>query len=139
MPGGGGAHSLVLLQSTNHYEGASVRAKDAAQAPVPGGFLYPDSSFGKKNGARTVAAWAPYTENPSSNSPQPRRLSSSTSPAAPHQGSPVCETHRTFPQQGAIQRRAGSVSFRSLCSPAKKRAGFTLVELIVVIVILGIL
>ncbi|MDR3136260.1 MAG: prepilin-type N-terminal cleavage/methylation domain-containing protein, partial [Coriobacteriales bacterium] len=79
--------------------------------------------------------WAPRTGDTGSNTLRPRRLSSDNFPAAPQQGSSVCETLRTFPQQGATQRRAGSVSARSLCSPAKKRAGFTLVELIVVIVI----
>ncbi|MDR3136679.1 MAG: prepilin-type N-terminal cleavage/methylation domain-containing protein, partial [Coriobacteriales bacterium] len=79
--------------------------------------------------------WAPRTGDTGSNTLCPRRLSSASSPAAYHQGSSVCGTHRACPQQGATQRRAGSVSARSLCSPAKKRAGFTLVELIVVIVI----
>jgi prepilin-type N-terminal cleavage/methylation domain-containing protein len=121
--GGGGAHSLVLLQSTNTYEGASVRAKDAAQAYAPGGFLYPDLGSGKKNVTGTIAAWAPRTEGAGSNTLRPRRLGGDATPAVYQQGSSVCETHRMPSVRGATQRRSG----------------FTLVELIVVIVILGIL
>ncbi|MDR3137132.1 MAG: prepilin-type N-terminal cleavage/methylation domain-containing protein, partial [Coriobacteriales bacterium] len=76
---------------------------------------------------RAVAAWAPRTEAPhtgnaGSNTLRPRRLSSSTSPVSPQPGSSVCGTHRTFPVQGAIQRRGG----------------FTLVELIVSLLILAL-
>jgi prepilin-type N-terminal cleavage/methylation domain-containing protein len=127
MPGGG-AHSLALLPSTNTYEGAHVRAKDTAQAYAPGGFLYPDSSAGKKNVAGAVATGAPYrgappTGDAGSNTLRTRRLGSANAPATSQQGTSACGTHRTPPVRGALQGRSG----------------FTLVELIVVIVILGIL
>ncbi|MDR3136430.1 MAG: type II secretion system GspH family protein, partial [Coriobacteriales bacterium] len=128
--------------------------KSACQQPLEAAFLCPHTkkavlawippteaprTGGAALGAGLGRTWAPRTENTSSNTLRPRRLSSSTSPATPQPGSSVCKTHRACPVRGATQRRAGSVSFRSLCSSAKERAGFTLVELIVVIVILGIL
>ncbi|MDR3135904.1 MAG: prepilin-type N-terminal cleavage/methylation domain-containing protein, partial [Coriobacteriales bacterium] len=75
---------------------------------------------------RVAATEASPTENTSSNTLRPRRLSN---PAAHHQGSSVCGTHRTFPVRGASQDRTHLTDTK----------GFTLVELIVVIVILGIL
>ncbi|MDR3136786.1 MAG: hypothetical protein LBU07_05180 [Coriobacteriales bacterium] len=57
---GGGARSLALLPSTNIYEGASVRAKDAAQAYAPSGFLL--SEIAQIRTQEAPAAWASRTE-----------------------------------------------------------------------------
>ncbi|MDR3136537.1 MAG: prepilin-type N-terminal cleavage/methylation domain-containing protein, partial [Coriobacteriales bacterium] len=127
MPGGGGAHSLALLPSINTYEGANVRAKDAAQAPVPGGFLC--SEIAQMRTQEASAAWAPCTGDASSNTLRPRRLGSAHFPTSHQRGSSLCKTHRTFPVRGASQDRTHLTDTK----------GFTLVELIVVIVVLGIL